>query len=90
MFILACDGSEVKEDFVMNEAQKLAYEATLQRLREAFPDDPAPSIRQASRYLRCDRYSLTKHKSFRSLTFGDTHKRITLENLALWQCKIIT
>lgn len=72
----------------MDDLQKLAYGATLSRLREAFPDNPAPSIRQVSIHLKCDRYSLTKSKEFRKLTFGDTHKRITLESLAMWQCKL--
>lgn len=72
----------------MDDIQKLAYESTLHRLREAFPDNPAPYISQVARYLGCERYALTKHKDFRVLTFGDKRRRITLENLTLWQCRL--
>lgn len=72
----------------MTEMQKLAYEATLERLREAFPEDRALSLKRAAAYLQCRPYNLTKHKAFLALTFGDSHKSITLENLALWECRI--
>lgn len=71
----------------MDELQKLAYESTLQRLREAFPDTPSPFVSQIAKYLRCHPTRLTRHKSFRDLTVGDRRKSMTLENLALWQCK---
>lgn len=72
----------------MTEIQKLAYEATLKRLYTAFPDNPTPSINQVAKYLKCERYYLTKHKDFQKLTFGDKQRRISLENLAIWQCMI--
>lgn len=72
----------------MTEMQKLAYESTLQRLREAFPDNPAPFIAQVATYLKCHRYALTGDRSFAKLTYGNRRKRISLENLAIWQCRI--
>lgn len=72
----------------MTDIQKLSYEATLRHLREEFSDNPAPSISRVAKYFGCTRYALTKHKDFQVLTFGDKQRRITLENLALWQCRI--
>jgi len=72
----------------MTDTQKTAYDATLQRLYRDFPENPAPYISQVANYLKCESYALTKHRDFRDLTFGNKRRRITLENLALWQCKI--
>lgn len=72
----------------MDDLQRIAYNATLQRLREQFPDNPAPYVSQVAKYLKCERYALTKHKGFRDLTFGDKQRRITLESLAMWECRI--
>lgn len=73
----------------MTEIQKLAYESTLKRLYGVFPDNPTPSISQVAKYLKCERYYLTKHRDFMKLTFGDKQRRISLENWALWECRLI-
>lgn len=74
----------------MNEAQKLAYDAMLARLQEAFPGNPQPYVSQVAKYLRCSMYTLLGDKGFRQLTFPQNkrHKRISLENIAAWQCRL--
>lgn len=72
----------------MDEMQKLAYESTLQRLRDSFPDNPAPYVSHVAKYLKCSMYALLDDRAFRRLTYGKTQKRITLENIAAWQCRL--
>ena len=75
----------------MSETQKYAYEATLARLQGAFPNNPQPYVSQVAKYLQCSMYTLLDDKEFRRLTFPQNkkHKRISLENIAAWQCKIL-
>ena len=78
-----------KEMQNMNETQKYAYDATLARLRDAFPDNPQPYVSQVAKYFRCSMYTLLEDREFKRFTFpqNKTQKRISLENIAAWQCK---